>query len=152
MVRLTLAEKGVAYRTHRVDIGKTANQQFEPWYVALNPKAVVPTLAIGDRIITNRVAGNTRFQAALADPDSVAEHIAGAHDLVRRLDDHLATSGFVAGDCYSLADTFATAALARFDMHGFAGWWSKALPAVAAYYARVAIRPSWKAAGIINTA
>ena len=49
MVRLTLAEKGVAYEKRNVDIMDKA-EQFEPWYTALNPKAVVPTLAIGEAV------------------------------------------------------------------------------------------------------
>ena len=49
MVRVTLSEKGVAYDKHHVDIGKK-RQQFEPWYTALNPKGVVPTLSIDGEI------------------------------------------------------------------------------------------------------
>jgi glutathione S-transferase len=55
MVRLTLAEKGVAYEKRNVDIMDKA-EQFEPWYTALNPKAVVPTLAIGDEVVTDTMA------------------------------------------------------------------------------------------------
>ena len=43
MTRLTLAEKGVSYECQTVDIMEAA-EQFEPWYTALNPKAVVPTV------------------------------------------------------------------------------------------------------------
>ena len=49
MVRLTLAEKGVAYAKQTVDIMGKA-EQFELWYTALNSKAVVPTLKIGARM------------------------------------------------------------------------------------------------------
>ena len=41
-VRLTLAEKGVEWKGHYVDILK--GDQFSPDYIKLNPKAVVPTL------------------------------------------------------------------------------------------------------------
>ena len=41
-VRITLAEKGLAWDSHHIDLGKF--EQLEPWYVALNPNAVVPTL------------------------------------------------------------------------------------------------------------
>ncbi len=50
MVRVTLAEKGVAYDKQTIDISQK-REQFDAWYTALNPKAVVPTLAIGDEII-----------------------------------------------------------------------------------------------------
>lgn len=41
-VRMCLAEKGLPWQSHHVDIFKFEN--YEPWYTALNPKAVVPTL------------------------------------------------------------------------------------------------------------
>jgi ganglioside-induced differentiation-associated protein 1 len=41
-VRLVLAEKGLEWTSHYVDILK--GEQFDPEYVRLNPKAVVPTL------------------------------------------------------------------------------------------------------------
>jgi glutathione S-transferase len=54
MARLALLEKGVPFERRNIDIMKKA-EQFEPWYTALNPKAVVPTLAIGDEIVTDTV-------------------------------------------------------------------------------------------------
>ncbi len=41
-VRLALAEKGLQWQGHYVDILK--GDQFNPEYIKLNPKAVVPTL------------------------------------------------------------------------------------------------------------
>ena len=41
-VRLVLAEKGLAWQGHYIDILK--GEQFQPDYMQLNPKAVVPTL------------------------------------------------------------------------------------------------------------
>jgi ganglioside-induced differentiation-associated protein 1 len=41
-VRLALAEKGVEWTGHYIDILK--GEQFDPAYIKLNPKAVVPTL------------------------------------------------------------------------------------------------------------
>lgn len=41
-VRLTLAEKSLEWKSHYVDILK--GEQFDPDYIRLNPKAVVPTL------------------------------------------------------------------------------------------------------------
>ena len=54
MARLALLEKGVPFERRNIDIMKKA-EQFEPWYTALNPKAVVPTLAIDDEIVTDTV-------------------------------------------------------------------------------------------------
>src|SRR5690606_35009157 len=51
-VRLALAEKGVAYRAREVDIGPSM-ENYEPWYVRLNPRGVVPTLQHGDRVVTD---------------------------------------------------------------------------------------------------
>jgi glutathione S-transferase len=41
-VRTCLAEKGLEWQSHHVDLFKFEN--YEPWYTKLNPKAVVPTL------------------------------------------------------------------------------------------------------------
>jgi glutathione S-transferase len=48
-VRLTLAEKGLAYESRTLDLRR--GDQFEPDYVKLNPNAVVPTLVDGDDVI-----------------------------------------------------------------------------------------------------
>ena len=53
MTRLVLAEKGVAYRAHPIDISGARNEQFEPWYLELNPKGVVPTLQVDGEVITD---------------------------------------------------------------------------------------------------
>ncbi len=228
MARLALEEKGLAYRRRTVDIMETA-EQFEPWYVALNPRAVVPTLMIGDEVVTDtirivrrvdrdfpgpaltladpgpmerwlrdvmglhygvllyagrlesdrtsptiiergrllrrlrvdrpelremlekRLEGNAKLQAILKDPAAVAPHIEGARALVDAMNQALTAGDFLAGDAYSLADCFATAALARFRVHGFEGWWSGENPRVAAYYARMKARPSFRAAEVLDT-
>jgi glutathione S-transferase len=231
MVRLTLAEKGVPYAKHNVDIMDKA-EQFEPWYTALNPKAVVPTLALGDEIVTDtmaivpridrefdgpaltpsapeeraameaimrdvmalhygvllyakrpvqggrspvverglflrrerelhpdraealerRIAGNDRLQKILADPAEVERKVDEARALVGQLDAALAGRDFVCASTWTLADAFATAALARFLLHGFGEWWSNGENAnVAAYYARMQARKSFAFAGVIDT-
>lgn len=231
MARLTLAEKGVAYDKRTVDIMDKA-EQFEPWYTALNPRAVVPTLALGEEIVCDtfnivarvdadfpgppltpddpaareamdatmrdvmglhygvllyarrvepdgsapivvargeflraerakhpdraealdrRIAGNARLQEFLADPAEVERHIGTARALVEKLDAALAQNAFVAAGRYTLADAFATAALARFRIHGFAPWWSEGENAnVADYYRRMQARPSWTQSGVID--
>ncbi|TCD16154.1 glutathione S-transferase family protein [Oricola cellulosilytica] len=232
MARLALAEKGVTYRRRIVDIMDRA-EQFEPWYTALNPQAVVPTLAIGKEIVTDtkaivrridadfdgppltpadpdqvaamnetmdaimdlhygvllyagrldedrksdtveargkflramrddhreladalnaRIEGNARLRRILADPAEVGRHVGEARELAERLNGALAESAFVAGDAYSLADTFATAALARFCIHGFNVWWADGkMPHLAGYYARMKDRPSFAEAGVVDT-
>jgi glutathione S-transferase len=51
-VRLALAEKGVAYEDRFVDI-ELRLTNYEPWYLRLNPKGVVPTLVHGERVVTD---------------------------------------------------------------------------------------------------
>lgn len=48
-VRLSLAEKGLAYTTHWIDI--VAKENLRPEYLALNPNGVVPTLVHDGRAI-----------------------------------------------------------------------------------------------------
>lgn len=52
VARLALAEKQVAYQGQIVNIGP-AMENYEPWYVRMNPSAVVPTLKHGERIVTD---------------------------------------------------------------------------------------------------
>ena len=48
-VFITLTEKGAAYETRDIDL--FVNEQFEPWYLAINPKGVVPALDHDGRIV-----------------------------------------------------------------------------------------------------
>lgn len=48
-VRLALAEKGLDWRSHYLDILK--GEQFDPAYLKINPKAVVPTLVHDGKVI-----------------------------------------------------------------------------------------------------
>lgn len=50
-VRICLAEKGVEWTSHHVDIVEK-RENTEDWYVKLNPKGVVPTIVYNDKIIT----------------------------------------------------------------------------------------------------
>ena len=49
-VRLVLAEKNLEWTGHYLDI--LAGEQFNPDYLKLNPKAVVPTLIHNGEVIT----------------------------------------------------------------------------------------------------
>ncbi len=48
-VRLALAEKGLEWKGRYIDILK--GEQFEPDFLAVNPRAVVPALVDGGRVI-----------------------------------------------------------------------------------------------------
>jgi len=48
-VFITLAEKGLDYDTHNINLFK--NEQYAPEYLKLNPKGVVPTLLHDDNVI-----------------------------------------------------------------------------------------------------
>lgn len=52
-VRITLAEKGLEWESHHIDLAKF--EQLEPWYVALNPNGVVPTLDHDGKILIESV-------------------------------------------------------------------------------------------------
>ncbi len=223
MARLALAEKGISYRRRQVDIMQTS-EQFEPWYIALNPRAVVPTLAIGDKIVTDtirivnrvdqmpgpdlsggpqthawlseimslhygvllyskrlepdgtapqivargkflaqlaadrpdiaplleaRIRGNERLQALMKDPQSVQQHIDAANELIDRMANALGSAEYLSGSAYSLADCFATAALARLTIHGFTPRWLDT--PLEDYYARMKTRASFVSAEVIDT-
>lgn len=223
MARLALVEKGLSFNRRQVDIMET-NEQFEPWYVALNPRAVVPTLQIDDEIVTDtirivnrvqqfagpdlsgdstaqdwlreimaphygvlmyrkrldpdgtapqivargrflekllqerpdlkdlleiRLEGNRRFQALLKYPEGVERHLADTRALIEKMAAAVEMQPFIAGESYSLADCFATAALARFTIHGFVRHWAGT--PLARYYERMKARPSFTAAEVVET-
>ncbi|MEN0060681.1 MAG: glutathione S-transferase family protein [Myxococcota bacterium] len=61
MARLALVEKGLPFERRSIDI-MDQQEQFEAWYVALNPRAVVPTLQVGpDEIVTDTIRIVTRL-------------------------------------------------------------------------------------------
>lgn len=223
MARLALVEKNLDFTRQEIDI-MHSNEQFEPWYIALNPRAVVPTLKIGDRIVTDtirivaivdtmkgpdlsgdattndwlrdimalhygvllyrnrldadgtapqivargrflrqmfaerpdlealirtRLDGNRRFQALLKDSSGIKSHVDAARDLVSRMAKALEGQDYLAGSVYSLADCFATAALARFTLHGFSNWWQDT--PLKDYYDCMKARPSFGSASVIDT-
>ncbi len=223
MARLALVEKELTFRRQSIDIMET-NEQFEAWYVALNPRAVVPTLSIDGDIVTDtlkivnrvnglpgpdlsgdattqewlrdimalhygvllyrkrlqadgtarqivargqllrtlkqerpdieslvdaRLEGNRKFQALLKKPKDIETHVAATRSLIERMAQTLSNRPYLAGEAYSLADCFATAALARFKIHGFeAGRQGSPL---ADYYTRMRSRPSFETAEVIDT-
>ena len=92
------------------------------------------------------------MQAILKQPADVEAHIDTARALVARMETALTNTALLAGPSYSLADCFATAALARFRLHGFETWWLDGRnPHVADYYVRMKARPSFIEAGVLDT-
>ena len=47
---ITLDEKSLPFETHHVDL--FTNEQFQPWYLKINPKGVVPALDHDGKIVT----------------------------------------------------------------------------------------------------
>lgn len=48
-VRITLIEKGLHWRSRPIDLEHM--EQKSPWYLALNPNGIVPTLQHGERVV-----------------------------------------------------------------------------------------------------
>jgi len=51
-VLITLAEKAVTFET--VDINLFKNEQYDPAYLKINPKGVVPSLIDDGKVVVNR--------------------------------------------------------------------------------------------------
>lgn len=87
-VRLALAEKGVRYSARTIDIGPRM-ENYEPWYVRLNPHAVVPTLQHGNQIVFDSARIVRYIDEAFPGPRlTPAEPALRAHmdDLIQRAD------------------------------------------------------------------
>jgi glutathione S-transferase len=65
-VRLTLAEKGLAWESRHLDLRAGEHQQ--DWYVKLNPRAVVPTLIDGDIVVPESNVINEYLDERFPDP------------------------------------------------------------------------------------
>ncbi len=223
MARLVLVEKGLDFRRRQIDIMDT-NEQFEPWYIAMNPRAVVPTLQIDEEVVTDtinivnraqtmagpdlsgdgsvqnwlkdimslhygvllyrnrldadgtvpqiivrglfleqlakdradlaettkaRLEGNRRFQTLLRNPHQIEKHLDATRGLVDRMILAVSDQPYLAGKQYSLADGFATAALARLTIHNLGEWWADT--PLNEYYQRMRARPSFALADVIET-
>ena len=100
-------------------------------------------------LLEARIVGNKRFQDLLRSPEEIEKHLSSTQALVRRMAVAVESQPFIAGSAYSIADAFATAALARFTLHKFGDWWRGT--DLEDYYARMKARPSFNAAGVIDT-
>ena len=100
-------------------------------------------------LLEGRIAGNRRFQALLRNPDEIEGNLSSTEALVSRMAEVVRHQPFLAGTTYSLADCFATAALARFMIHRLQDWWQGT--ELEDYYERMKARPSFEAADVIDT-
>ena len=96
-----------------------------------------------------RLEGNRRFQALLQNPDEIEKHLDATRSLVDRMISALSGQPYMAGERYSLADCFATAALARFTIHKLGDWWADT--PLDDYYTQMKARPSFAVADVVDT-
>ena len=74
------------FERRNIDIMKKA-EQFEVWYTALNPKAVVPTLAIDDQIVTDTIRIVYRVERDFDGPSLTPVEPEGAEAMGRMMRD-----------------------------------------------------------------
>lgn len=65
-VRIALLEKGLRWRSRPIDLEHM--EQKSPWYLALNPNGIVPTLQHGDRVIWESNVITEYLDAVFPDP------------------------------------------------------------------------------------
>ena len=65
-VRVTLVEKGLTWEARRVDLFKT--EQYDPEYLKLNPKGVVPTLVHDGHAVINSACINEYIEETFPEP------------------------------------------------------------------------------------
>lgn len=102
-VRLCLAEKGLQYTAHHLNL--RAGDQREPAYLKLNPKAVVPTLVHDGFVITESVVINEYLDDAFLEPPlkpSTAQGRARMRWWTKQIDDSI----FAATGTVSLSIAF----------------------------------------------
>ena len=74
-VRVTLVEKGLDWEARRVDLFKT--EQYDPTYLKLNPKGVVPTLVHGDTPVIESTLICEYIDETFPDPPLMPNDAAG---------------------------------------------------------------------------
>lgn len=232
-VRLALAEKRVPYENRFVDI-ELRLENYEPWYLRLNPRGVVPTLVHEDHVVTDsarilryigeafegpslipegtyeregmekwieqqdvlhmrelsyaslkgmigfvlrrvsmplrmaklrrlrdanpdlaeryeaKIEDVRQWRASIASRPEITEIRSNLEQVLRRVEEQLGKTRYLAGDTYSLADVAWTCVLARLTMLGLAAplWGKGRSPQVEAYYERLRLRPSFAVADI----
>jgi len=89
-VRLALAEKGLEFTSHEVDL--LTGEQHAPGYVKLNPKHVVPTLLHDGGVLTESTLINEYLDDAFPEPALLPASPAARHAArrwVKRIDDEV---------------------------------------------------------------
>lgn len=87
-VRLVLAEKGLEYESHMVDL--IAGEQHDPEYVKLNPNHVVPTLVHDGHVLIESTMINEYLDDAFPDPSMRPDDPVKRHTMrmwTKRIDD-----------------------------------------------------------------
>lgn len=102
-----------------------------------------------EELVAARIDGNTRFQSLLRNPEEIEKHLEATQSLINRMCEAVTRHEFISGPRYSLADSFATAALARFNIHNFSDWWAGT--ALEEYYTAMKARPSFVAAQVMES-
>jgi glutathione S-transferase len=74
-VRITLTEKGVTWQAHRIDLFKS--EQYDPAYLKLNPKGVVPTLVHNGTPVIESTLICEYIDEAFPDPPLMPKDAAG---------------------------------------------------------------------------
>lgn len=88
-VRLCLAEKGVPYTSHVLDIAKF--EHHEDWYKALNPSGIVPALVVNGTPLVESNFINEWLDETYPDPPLVPDSSDARHDMrlwAKYIDDH----------------------------------------------------------------
>ena len=88
-VRLALAEKGLAYESHPMDLA--AFEHHQDWYKALNPSGIVPALLVDGRPLVESNFINDWIDDVFPDPPLRPEDPFQRHDLklwAKYIDDH----------------------------------------------------------------
>jgi glutathione S-transferase len=95
-VRLVLAEKGLDYEAHDVDL--IGGGQHDPEYVKLNPNHVVPTIVHEGAAFIESTLINEYLDDAFPDPALKPSHPAGRHAMrlwTKRIDDLHPNAGVI---------------------------------------------------------
>ena len=88
-VRLALAEKGLEYDSHPMDLAKFEHHQ--DWYKALNPSGIVPALLVDGRPLVESNFINEWLDETFPDPPLMPSDPWARHDLrlwAKYIDDH----------------------------------------------------------------
>ena len=117
-VRLTLAEKGLEWKSEHVNL--RAGEQFDPDYLKLNPRGVVPTLIHDDHVIRESSVISEYLDEVFPDPslrptDSVAR--ARMRLWTKQFDEDLQTNTAIVSMCIAFRHQFLEKGQAEMDAY-----------------------------------